>query len=80
MKSFGQLKQKVVWRYGGEIVPQLPLNIFMSNCLPKNEEILAHKNIVLFITDGETANCQIAATRNIPLLLIPFCSDQVIKQ
>lgn len=45
--------------------------------MPQND-ILAHKNVVLFISHGGLFGTSEALFHGVPLLLIPFFGDQVI--
>lgn len=75
IKSFGQLKQSIIWEY--EIIPDnLPSNIMIRNHLPQNS-ILAHTNVQLLITNGDTSVLKLALFYGIPMLIIPFENTQV---
>lgn len=76
IKSFGMLKQKVLWKYEDESITDLPPNVKISKWLPQSD-ILAHKNIVLFITHGGVFGKQEGLYHGVPMLMIPFYGDQV---
>jgi glucuronosyltransferase len=49
MNVFRQLKQKVLWKWETETMPDLPSNVKLSKWLPQ-QDILGHPNTKLFIT------------------------------
>lgn len=51
IETFRLLKQKVLWKFENETLPNMPSNVMIRKWLPQNE-VLAHKNIVLFLTHG----------------------------
>lgn len=76
LSAFGKLKQKVLWKYEDESLENLPPNVMIRKWLPQND-ILAHKNIVLFITHGGVFGKQEGLYHGVPMLMIPFYGDQV---
>ena len=50
-KAFGKLKQKVLWKYENETLPDNPGNIKIGSWFPQRD-ILAHPNVKLFMTHG----------------------------
>lgn len=48
---FGQLKQNVIWKFEDNSLPNIPANVRMEKWIPQSD-ILAHPNVVLFITHG----------------------------
>lgn len=50
LKAFSKLKQRVIWKFEDESY-KVPLNVLVKNWLPQSD-ILAHPNIILFITHG----------------------------
>ena len=51
VKAFGKLKQRVLWKYENETLPNNPGNIKISPWIPQRD-ILAHPNVKIFITHG----------------------------
>ena len=78
IESFRSLKQRVLWKYEDESVLNLPPNVMVRKWMPQSD-ILAHKNVVLFITHGGVFGKQEGLHRGVPMLMIPFYGDQVIK-
>lgn len=50
LKAFSKLKQRVIWKYEDESL-EVPPNVLIKKWLPQSD-ILAHSNVVLFITHG----------------------------
>jgi glucuronosyltransferase len=44
IKVFGKLKQRVIWKWETEDMPDLPKNVKLSKWLPQ-QDILGHPNI-----------------------------------
>ncbi|ETN60503.1 UDP-glucuronosyltransferase 2B28 [Anopheles darlingi] len=75
LEVFRNLKQRVVWKYEDEDVAHLPRNVMVRKWLPQSD-ILAHPNVVLFITHGGMFGSQEGLYRGVPMLYIPFYGDQ----
>jgi glucuronosyltransferase len=75
VKSFGKLKQKVLWKYENETLPNKPSNVMISPWIPQRD-ILAHPNVKLFITHGGLLGTTEALVEGVPVLGIPLFGDQ----
>lgn len=75
IETFRSLKQKVLWKFENETIKNLPPNVMIRQWLPQND-ILAHKNIVLFITHGGVFGTQEGIYHGVPMLFIPVYADQ----
>lgn len=78
IQTFRMLRQRVVWKYEIESaadIRDIPPNVMIRKWLPQSD-ILAHKNVLLFITHGGMFGNFEAISRGIPLLVIPFFADQ----
>lgn len=51
LSVFGRLKQNVIWKFEDDSMPNIPSNVRIQKWLPQID-ILAHPNVVLFITHG----------------------------
>lgn len=78
IETFRSMKQKILWKYEDESVTNLPPNVMVRKWLPQSD-ILAHENVVLFITHGGVFGKQEGIYRGVPMLMIPFYGDQVIN-
>jgi glucuronosyltransferase len=75
VKAFGKLKQKVLWKYENETLPNKPSNVMISPWIPQRD-ILAHPNMELFITHGGLLGTTEALVEGVPVLGIPVYGDQ----
>ncbi|KAG5680759.1 hypothetical protein PVAND_010246 [Polypedilum vanderplanki] len=75
VKTFGKLKQKIIWKYENDTLPDNPGNIKISSWLPQRD-LIAHKNVKLFITHGGLLGTTEALTEGLPVLGIPIFGDQ----
>ena len=75
VKVFGKLKQKVIWKYENDTLPNKPDNVMISKWLPQRD-ILAHPNMKLFITHGGLLGTTEALIEGVPVLGIPIFGDQ----
>ncbi|XP_050533047.1 UDP-glycosyltransferase UGT4-like isoform X2 [Daktulosphaira vitifoliae] len=72
---FKKLKQKIMWKWKGEIPFNLSDNVMLREWYPQ-EDILGHTNIKLFITHGGLHSLEEASYNAKPLIGIPFFGDQ----
>lgn len=75
MDAFRLLKQRVLWKFENETIENLPPNVMIRKWLPQND-VLAHKNLKLFITHGGVFGTQEGIHYGVPMLFIPVYSDQ----
>ncbi|XP_049856482.1 UDP-glucosyltransferase 2-like [Schistocerca gregaria] len=75
IEAFRELPQRVLWKWENDSLPGQPDNLMISKWLPQ-EDILAHPNVRLFITQGGLQSLNEATYHAVPLLVIPFFSDQ----
>ena len=73
---FKKIKQKVLWKWESDNIPNLPSNVMVQKWLPQSD-VLAHKNVKLFIGHGGIFGIQEAIHRGVPMILFPFYGDQV---
>lgn len=75
VESFRNVKQKVLWKFENDSIANLPPNVMVRKWLPQSD-VLAHRNVVLFVTHGGVFGTQEGLYRGIPMLMIPFYGDQ----
>lgn len=75
LTAFSKIKQRVLWKWEDDNIPDLPKNVMVSKWMPQSD-ILAHKNIVLFITHGGLFGTMEGTHRGVPMLFIPLYGDQ----
>jgi hypothetical protein len=75
LKTFRSLKyHRFLWKFEGEI-ENSPENLLISNWLPQGD-ILAHPNLIAFISHGGIASVHESIDREVPMVIIPISSDQ----
>ncbi|XP_017033095.2 UDP-glycosyltransferase UGT5-like [Drosophila kikkawai] len=72
---FGRLKQRVLWKFENETLPNLPPNVKIQSWLPQ-ADILAHPNVKVFIAHGGLFGTQEAVHNGVPILGMPVFFDQ----
>ncbi|CAH1402297.1 unnamed protein product [Nezara viridula] len=75
VSAFRQLKQNVIMKWESDHFPNKPKNVLIKDWLPQNG-ILAHPNCRLFISHGGIHGLTEAIYHKVPLVMIPFGSDQ----
>ncbi|XP_008197588.1 UDP-glycosyltransferase UGT5-like [Tribolium castaneum] len=74
LQSFSKIKQKVLWKFETDL-PNAPKNVKIMKWLPQ-QDILAHPNVVAFITHGGLLSTLETVTRGVPIIGIPVFGDQ----
>lgn len=69
------LRQRVVWKWDQDEMPNRPSNVFIGKWLPQ-DSILAHPNLKLFITHGGLGSTTEAMYHGVPIVGIPMFGDQ----
>ncbi|XP_052842196.1 UDP-glycosyltransferase UGT5 [Drosophila gunungcola] len=75
LEVFGSLKQRVLWKFEDETLPNLPANVKVQSWMPQTD-ILAHPNVKVFIAHGGLFGTQEAVYNGIPILGMPVYCDQ----
>lgn len=75
LNSFRGLRQNVIWKFEDDRRTNIPSNVRIQSWLPQSD-ILAHPNVVLFITHGGMASTFEGMARGVPMLCIPVFADQ----
>lgn len=64
-----------MWKHENESMTNISSNILVRKWIPQND-VLAHENVVLFISHGGLFGTMESLYHGVPLLLIPFFGDQ----
>lgn len=75
LNVFRKLKQKVIWKFEDDLLPDKPDNLKISKWLPQND-ILGHPNVKVFITHGGLLSTTETVYHGVPVLAIPIFGDQ----
>ena len=75
VKAFGKLKHKVLWKYENDTLPNKPSNVMINPWIPQRD-ILAHRNVKLFLTHGGLLGTTEALVEGVPVLGFPIFGDQ----
>lgn len=75
LRTFGKLKQKVLWKFEDDNLPDKPKNVMISKWLPQ-DDVLAHPNVVLFISHCGKGGLSEAKYHGVPVVGIPVLGDQ----
>nr|XP_023017936.1 UDP-glucuronosyltransferase 2B15-like [Leptinotarsa decemlineata] len=75
MEAFSDLPYTVLWKYESDILINKPKNVHIKKWLPQ-QDLLAHPNIKMFISQGGLQSTEEAVSRGVPILGIPFIADQ----
>lgn len=76
LRRLGQIKQKVLWKWESDNLPELPPNVVVNKWFPQ-VDILGHPNCVLFITHGGIHSTEEAVYYGVPMLAISVFGDQL---
>ncbi|XP_063707080.1 UDP-glycosyltransferase UGT5-like isoform X2 [Culicoides brevitarsis] len=75
IKVLRDLPYDILWKFETPSMPDKPSNVRIEKWLPQ-QDILAHKNIKLFIMQGGLQSMEETIDRGIPVVVIPFFGDQ----
>ncbi|XP_049952313.1 UDP-glycosyltransferase UGT5-like isoform X1 [Schistocerca serialis cubense] len=75
LEAFAQLPQRVLWKWEAGSMPGQPDNVMTAKWWPQ-QDVLAHKNMRLFITQGGLQSVNEAGYFGVPMIAIPFMGDQ----
>jgi len=79
LKTFARLPQKVVWKWDSDKKPaNVPSNVLLAKWLPQ-QDLLGQPNARLFITHGGLLGMQESLYHGVPLLALPFATDQYMN-
>ncbi|XP_065093009.1 UDP-glycosyltransferase UGT5-like [Ochlerotatus camptorhynchus] len=75
IKSLGKLKQRILFKWETDSIPNQPANFLTKKWLPQ-DDILAHKKVVLFISHGGLGGMAESRYHAVPILGIPIFAEQ----
>ncbi|CAG9808016.1 unnamed protein product [Chironomus riparius] len=75
LRVFESLDYDVIWKWESNVMENQPDNVLISKWLPQRD-LLDHKNIKLFITQGGHQSMEEGIHCAVPMLVIPFLGDQ----
>lgn len=75
LRTFSTLKQKILWKFEEDNLPNMPSNLMISKWLPQ-DDVLAHPNVVLFISHCGKGGLSEAKYHGVPVMGIPIFGDQ----
>ncbi|XP_044749014.1 UDP-glycosyltransferase UGT5-like [Coccinella septempunctata] len=75
LQVFAELPYKVLWKFEKENLLNRTDNVFIQKWLPQ-QDVLAHPNVKLFISQAGIQSIDEAIFMKVPLLLMPIFGDQ----
>ncbi|KAF5304918.1 hypothetical protein FQR65_LT00802 [Abscondita terminalis] len=75
LKCFSKLPYTVLWKFEKSDLLNIPKNVIISDWFPQRD-LLAHKNMKLFVTHGGLLSITEAIYNGVPIIGIPFYGDQ----
>lgn len=75
-EALGTIPQTVLWRYTGEVPPNLAKNTKLVKWLPQND-LLAHPKTKAFITHGGSHGIYEGICNAVPMVMMPLFGDQM---
>ncbi|XP_048356334.1 UDP-glucuronosyltransferase 1A1-like isoform X1 [Sphaerodactylus townsendi] len=75
-EALGTIPQTVLWRYTGEVPPNLAKNTKLVKWLPQND-LLAHPKAKAFITHAGSHGIYEGICNAVPMVLMPLFGDQM---
>ncbi|XP_016895440.1 UDP-glucuronosyltransferase-like [Cynoglossus semilaevis] len=75
LEAFRQIPQRVLWRYTGVPLENVPENVKLMKWLPQND-LLGHPKAKVFMTHGGTHGIYEGICNGVPMLMFPLFGDQ----
>ncbi|XP_017040220.1 UDP-glycosyltransferase UGT5 [Drosophila ficusphila] len=75
LKAFHGLKQRVLWKFELDDLPNKPDNVYISDWFPQTD-ILAHPKVLAFVTHGGMLSTTESIYHGKPVIGLPIFSDQ----
>merc|ERR1711892_55798 len=73
-KAFGKLKQKVLWKWETDTMPNKPENVTLHKFLPQ-QDVLGHPNLQAFVTHAGYLSIEEAFAHKVPMVTLPIVYD-----
>ncbi|XP_061392908.1 uncharacterized protein LOC133328353 [Musca vetustissima] len=78
LNAFRKLKQRVLWKFEDSELEGKPENVLIRDWFPQ-DDILAHKNVKVFITHGGLLSTTESIYHRTPVIGIPIFGDQFLN-
>ena len=78
LNAFSNIKQRVLWKFEDPYLKGKPDNVFISEWFPQ-DDILAHDNLILFITHCGLLSTTESIYHAKPIIGIPIFGDQFLN-
>ncbi|XP_063226038.1 UDP-glycosyltransferase UGT5-like [Bacillus rossius redtenbacheri] len=78
LDAFSRLPYRVFWKWESDSLPGQPDNVVVAKWMPQRD-ILAHPNILLFVSHNGLLSTQEAIFCGVPIVSVPFFADQKIN-
>lgn len=78
LKAIRASKQRFVWKWENDTIPDKPDNLFISKWLPQRE-ILCHPNVKVFMTHGGLMGTSETVYCGVPVIATPMYGDQFLN-
>ncbi|XP_055635695.1 UDP-glycosyltransferase UGT5-like [Toxorhynchites rutilus septentrionalis] len=75
LAALGSFKQRVIWKWENETLPNQPSNVFIRKWLPQRE-ILCHPKVRVFMSHGGLLGSSETAYCGVPVVVTPMYGDQ----
>ncbi|XP_063913099.1 UDP-glycosyltransferase UGT5-like [Zophobas morio] len=74
-QALSEVPYKVLWKWESDYLPGRPKNVVTRKWFPQ-QDVLAHRNIRAFVTQGGLQSIEEAIFTGVPLIGMPFMRDQ----
>jgi UDP:flavonoid glycosyltransferase YjiC (YdhE family) len=74
-EALTELPYNVLWKWDVDHLPELSGNVMARKWLPQ-QDVLSHKNIKAFVTQGGLQSIEEAVIHGVPVVGMPFFLDQ----
>ncbi|KAK4878164.1 hypothetical protein RN001_010670 [Aquatica leii] len=75
IQALSELPYKVLWKWEEDKLPNKPENVITRKWFPQ-QDVLRHPNIKVFVTQGGLQSMEESISYGVPLVVLPFISDQ----